>query len=158
MVLGCALPASACGSAGPAITATTQGRAALEYVLCLRSHGVPGFPDPDPDGRLPNIPSDIDTTAPAFQSAQSGCARLMPGGTGARVSSTSARLGLLAVAECMRKHGLANFPDPTVSPPPAPPAGSRTGNVMGGPGGYLALPPSSPALSRAAAACGFGNR
>lgn len=120
-------------------------------------HGVPSFPDPSPDGRLPNIPQNIDTAAPAFRNAQTACAKLMPGANGSASASGNAgqNATLLAVARCIRAHGLSTFPDPTTSPPPSPRPGSRTGNVLGGPGAYLAFPPASPALTRAMAACGF---
>ena len=149
-----ALVLGACASAGDTGTGAAGATAALTYVKCLRSHGVTNFPDPPADGRLPNIPSDIDTTAPAFLSAQRACAKLEPGST-AGPSSSGSRLALLADAQCMRRHGLPNFADPTRSPPPPPPAGVRTGNAVGGPGGYLVLPPTSPAATRAEAACGL---
>ena len=152
-LLGSALAIAACGAAPNTATPTAAADQALEYVRCLRSHGVPNFPDPSPGGRLPNIPSDIDTSAPAFRSAEAACARLIPGGSATQNESDKA--SLLALARCMRAHGVPNFPDPTTSPPPAPPAGSRTGNAIGGPGAYLAFPAPSPALTRAQRACGF---
>lgn len=148
----------ACGSGRPAGTAPASTGPALTYVRCLRAHGVPSFPDPSPGGRLPNIPSSIDTAAPAFQTAQRVCARLAPGASASGSSLEADRLRLLAVARCMREHGLPNFPDPTTTPPPSPPPGARTGNVIGAPGAYLHLPPPSPALTKAAAACGFEIR
>jgi hypothetical protein len=72
-----------------------------------------------------------------------------PGGT------SGSRDPALLEAQCMRSHGVPNFPDPTTSPPPAPPPGSHTGNAIGIGGAYLVIPPQSPALKRAAAACGF---
>jgi hypothetical protein len=155
--IGIPLVLTGCGSAGNTRTATTTASSAspaLEYVKCLRAHGVPSFPDPGPGGRLASIPSDIDTAAPAFRFAQGACANLVPGGT-AGPSSKGSRQALLADAECMRRHGLANFPDPTPTPPPPPPPGERTGNAVGGSGAYLVLPPTSPAVSRAEAACGL---
>jgi hypothetical protein len=158
-VIGCALTLAACGRSGAPTTASGTAAAgatpALAYVRCLRSHGVPNFPDPAAGGRLPNIPNDIDTAAPAFRSAQNACANLAPGAGGSRAGTPSWMPRLLAVADCMRRHGLQNFPDPMTSPPPAPAPESDHGNVIGGPGAYLALPPPSPALSRAEAACGF---
>ncbi|MGH2885665.1 MAG: hypothetical protein ACRDPA_23690 [Solirubrobacteraceae bacterium] len=151
------LAVAACGSTSNTSTNSAATDQALEYVRCLRSHGVTNFPDPSPGGRLPNIPQGIDTAAPAFRSAQSTCARLMPGPSGPAGASENASQNarLLAVARCIRNHGLPNFPDPTASPPPPPPPGSRTGNAIGGPGGYLAFPAASPALTHAMAACGF---
>ena len=149
---------AACGSERPAAApAVGQVGQALTYVRCMRAQGVPDFPDPSPGGRLPNIPSSIDTAAPAFRSAQNTCARLMPGASasGSPAETEADRLGLLAVARCMREHGFPNFPDPTTTPPPSPPPGAHAGNVIGGPGAYLHFPPQSPALTHAAAACGF---
>jgi hypothetical protein len=153
VLTACTVAIAACGSTANTGTNGANSDQALVYVQCLRSHGVPNFPDPTPGGRLPNVPSNINTAAPAFRSAQNACARLMPGGSGRVTASASG--ALLAVARCMRKHGLPNFSDPTTSPPPPPPTDSAPGTVIGGPGGYLAFPPSSPALTRAMAACGF---
>ena len=64
----------------------------------------------------------------------------------------SRRDQFLAVARCMRSHGVSTFPDPTHSPPPP-----SSGNAIGGNGWYLALGTAperaSPAYRRAAAAC-----
>lgn len=145
-----------CGSTRPAVV-PADGQA-LTFVRCMRAQGVPNFPDLSPGGRLPNIPSSIDAAAPAFRSAQKACAGLMPGGSVSDSSPETESLQLLAVARCMREHGLPSFPDPTTTPPPSPPPGAGTGNAIGGPGAYLQLPPPSPALTHAAAACGFGTR
>jgi hypothetical protein len=68
------------------MTAAQQRRAtaqALRFVACMRSHGVPDFPDPIVNaqgiafrvGKQGPRPS-----APVFQAAQRACQRLMPGG------------------------------------------------------------------------------
>jgi hypothetical protein len=155
LVLGGAATLTACGGSSTSGTAAASNSAALAYTRCLRSHGVPNFPDPAPGGRLPNIPNDIDTAAPGFRSAQQACAALEPGTKGSPAGSQSWMPHLLAIANCIRRHGLQSFPDPTTSPPPPPPPGSEHGNAIGGPGAYLAFPRPSPALSRAEAACGF---
>ena len=114
----------------------------------MRAHGVPNFPDPSATGGLV-IPNDINTESPAFKSAQQACSNLAENGGGAG-SSESRKLQLLALARCMRAHGVPNFPDPTSSPPPP-----SSGNVIGGNGWYLALGTAqqrqSPAYKRAAA-------
>ena len=120
----------------------------------MRSHGVPNFPDPSPGG--PSVvPNGINPQAPAFRSAQKACAKFLTGGGSRGSGSVSEKLELLNVAKCIRAHGLQSFPDPTASPPPAPPPGSHTGNAIGIGGVYLVFPPHSPALERAAAVCGF---
>jgi hypothetical protein len=120
----------------------------------MRSHGVPNFPDPTPGG--PSVvPNWINPQAPAFQTAQKACAKFLSGGGSSASGRESEKVALLNLARCMRAHGLTNFPDPTISPPPAPPPGSHTGNAVGIDGVYLVFPPQSPALKRAAAKCGF---
>ena len=120
----------------------------------MRSHGVPNFPDPSPGGPSV-IPNWINPQTPAFRSAQTACAKFL-GGDGSRASRPeSEELELLNLAKCMRAHGLPSFPDPTTSPPPAPPSGTHTGNAIGIAGVYLVFPPQSPAVKRAAAGCGF---
>jgi hypothetical protein len=120
----------------------------------MRSHGVPNFPDPSPGG--PSVvPNWINTQAPAFQFAQKACAKYLGASTSHESASEGSKLELLNLAKCMRAHGLPSFPDPTASPPPAPANGSQTGNAIAIGGAYLQLPPQSPALKQAAAACGF---
>jgi hypothetical protein len=123
------------------------------YAQCMRYHGVPNFPDPRASGGLV-IPDDINPESPAFRSAQQACGKLTQSSARGE-SSESRKRQLLALASCMRSHGLPDFPDPTSSPPPP-----SSGNAIGGNGWYLALGTlqqrRSPAYRRAAAACGAG--
>jgi hypothetical protein len=65
--------------AGGAPSAPTPQEEAqdLLYARCLRSHGVPGFPDPDHDGVF-TLPSVVDQQAPQFRHAKQACAKLEP--------------------------------------------------------------------------------
>ena len=123
----------------------------------MRAHGVPNFPDPSGSGGGIQLGSGINPRSPGFQSAQSACQKLLPGGgPRGRVGSEARKVQLVKLAECMRTHGLTTFPDPTTSPPSAPPTGG--GIAFGGPGGFIAVPSSmvrSPAFKQAAATCGF---
>jgi hypothetical protein len=63
---------------------------------------------------------------------------------------------MLKLAQCMRSHGISGFPDPTSSPPSAPPKGG--GLAFGSPGAFISVPQTliqSPGFKQAAAACGF---
>jgi hypothetical protein len=151
VAISCSFAIAACGSSGRPSGPAASGDPALKEAQCMRSHGVPNFPDPTAGGPSV-IPNWINPQAPAFQTAQKACAKFLVGGSGQGSASESRKLELLNLAKCMRSHGLPSFPDPTSSPPPA---GSHTGNVVGGGGVYLALPHQSPALNRASAACGF---
>lgn len=60
-------------------TATTKQIAEeLGWARCLRSHGVPGFPDPDSNGAIDS--AKFDPTSPAFQRASADCKALQPSG------------------------------------------------------------------------------
>ena len=49
----------------------------VKFAACMRSHGVPNFPDPDRDGAI-TLPSGIDQQAPQFQRATKACANVEP--------------------------------------------------------------------------------
>ena len=90
-----------------------------KFSACMRSHGVPGFPDPNGQGviQLSGGPgSAIDPTSPRFHSAQQACRKVLPnGGHATPAEIAAAQRQLLAFAACMRKHGVPDFPDPTFS-------------------------------------------
>ena len=70
------------GGDSPAQQAEFRKRA-LANSRCMRSHGVPNFPDPQfgANGEVSiNIPtgSGLDPRSPAFQSAQKACAKYLP--------------------------------------------------------------------------------
>jgi hypothetical protein len=53
---------------------------ALKYTQCMRSHGVPEFPDPSSNGNGPVGFNGVDAGTPAYQKANQACQSLMPGG------------------------------------------------------------------------------
>jgi hypothetical protein len=152
---------SACGSAGPgnAGTLTNKRDAMLAFAQCVRSHGVPSFPDPGGNGRggLAIQQSDragsgaslkvngVSVSSPAFQSAMNSCRSKLPNGGHPPPLSASQRQAMLKFSQCMRAHGLSNFPDPTFG---------GGGGVRIGLGGASGLNPSSPAFQAAQRACG----
>jgi hypothetical protein len=58
----------------------------LNFAKCMRSHGLPAFPDPNPastiwgsgGGQLFTLPSGISPNSPQFTSAENACKSLMP--------------------------------------------------------------------------------
>jgi hypothetical protein len=51
----------------------------LRFSQCVRAHGVPRFPDPAGDGRIPDPASvGIDQGSPKFESANRACAQYRP--------------------------------------------------------------------------------
>ena len=140
---GTALLAAACGgSAAPVSAALTNYQKALAYSQCMRAHGEPGFPDPQPNGDLLiNGPKDHLNGA-LMNSAGKACKHLMPKSpplTASQQQKLTAQA--LKFTACMRAHGLATFPDPKVS---------ANGIEMQVPQG---MTPNSPVFKNAQLAC-----
>ncbi len=112
----CAL--TACGTDGPqqagSPTSKSQSDVLLQYAQCMRDNGVQ-IPDPKP-----NDPSSlyvgVDKNSPAFKSANKVCGSILQGvvedrknnnGKDARQQQDK----LLALAQCLREHGVT-VPDP----------------------------------------------
>jgi hypothetical protein len=113
--------AAGCGGAGTSSTTTqspqTPAQAAFAYSRCIRSHGVPSFPDPQvsTSGGSVKIAQRASPThdVRAFQAAEKACRALLPQIAGRTPAQQRARAqDLLAFARCLRAHGLAGFPDP----------------------------------------------
>jgi len=123
-----ALLAAACSdspsSTGSGSSATASGSAnskAAAYAECVRSHGVPDFPDPDSSGGFDKTTvSRLADGNSQFQTATHTCAHLLPSGSGSTDAAAVVRQewnGMLNFARCMRSHGEPNWPDPTPYPP-----------------------------------------
>jgi hypothetical protein len=59
----------------------TANAAALKYAACMRSSGVPNFPDPNGQGKIQinNATGVLDASSPQFQKAQTACKSLENG-------------------------------------------------------------------------------
>jgi hypothetical protein len=93
-------------------------------VRCYRTHGDPSFPDPvyDPsDGRWH---FDRGNPASAPLSTQRACRYLFPSGAAATPPVPQAQFQqLVRLAQCIRQHGVPNWPDPNPEGQfPLPPA------------------------------------
>jgi hypothetical protein len=102
------------------LTGKSKADSMYRYSACMRSHGVPNFPDPQPSGGglvlAINSGSGLNPNAPQFKTAQKSCEKLLPnGGKPDPASIAKDRAQMLKFSVCMRSHGLADFPDPTVS-------------------------------------------
>jgi hypothetical protein len=54
----------------------TANAAALRYATCMRSNGVPNFPDPNGQGLLQIQAGNIEASSPAFGKAEAACKSL----------------------------------------------------------------------------------
>jgi hypothetical protein len=134
----------------------------LAYARCMRANGVPGFPDPTAGGGFVITRGNgVDPSAPADRAATAKCKKHLPGGgppaAGTATHPTGKALAyMVQVARCMRRHGIAGFPDPRTTFPALPAGGGVVSDIDGV---ILVFPSTidtrSPGFMHAAAACGF---
>jgi hypothetical protein len=101
---------AACGQNRNGGTQVDQVEAARAYALCIRDNGVPDFPDPDANGQLRG-PAHQKQNDPKFRAAQEKCRNLAPGGEHQRSDPATVEQ-MRKFCQCMRDHGLPDFPDP----------------------------------------------
>lgn len=109
---------TAATAGGSSSSGQTQLAKAEAYSHCMRSHGVPNWPDPvaTPDGGYGFRTTGIDPHSAAFQRGTEECNRLVPGGwSSGRQLTAAEQQAWLTWARCIRAHGMPGFPDPTFS-------------------------------------------
>ena len=149
------------GRGAPETQAQIQARL-LKYSQCMRTHGVPNFPDPSPSGGFAfQAGSGLSPSSPAVQSAQAKCQKYMgsslPGPGTVEHPAAQWLAQMVKAAACMRRHGYPDFPDPRTSVPSKP---SGNVGVISDIDGVIFLFPgsidtTSPQFYRAADACKF---
>jgi hypothetical protein len=131
---GTALLAAACGGSPAQTNSFAPGATyaqTLAFAKCMRAHGVPDFPNPDRQGNFNNNNPEVqaleERSAPVdgqvspeinvlFQ-----CRSVLPNAnTGLTMTQiqqiTEQNLrNAVQAANCMRAHGITNFPDPVAS-------------------------------------------
>ncbi|RJL35593.1 hypothetical protein D5H75_02035 [Bailinhaonella thermotolerans] len=116
--------AAACGGAEPAATTPAGGggasaadarnaEKAREFSQCMRENGIPGFPDPGPDGKLPAAPlRGLSVDEATQEKALNACREHMPSGMLGGQEDPKVQDQRRKFAQCMRDNGVADFPDP----------------------------------------------
>jgi hypothetical protein len=150
-VAGLTLAVSACGGSSGAKVAqvgTTNGanrprpHDPQAFSACMRSHGVPTFPDPDSSGTI-HVPESIDDRVPTVRAAYRACHSLAPSESSITgQGGTMSQAQLLAFAKCIRSHGVPKFPDPQ----------AVNGHIRF-PDVANRIDPNSPVVTAAVAAC-----
>jgi hypothetical protein len=120
------LVAAACGgnpsstgsdAKAPANTQSVSSQP-LAFSRCMRSHGVPNFPDPNSSGVWPKSQVAGAANNPEYPAAARACGHLLPdGGPGvapSRAVDQEIQTDMERFARCMRSHGVPNWPDPTL--------------------------------------------
>ena len=97
--------------------AAAQQNGMLAFSRCMRSHGVPNFPDPNSSGALPKRQVDqLAASSPQFPPAHRACEHLLPnGGQPTQAQVQQAWNDMRNFAHCMRSHGVPNWPDPAAT-------------------------------------------
>ena len=138
-------PSNASGSSGSDSPGERSQSEQLQFAQCMRSHGVPAFPDPSASGGTLNAVSaaGINTQAPSYQTALQGCEKYSPAGHLSPAQSAVDKAKGLQFSQCMRAHGVFNFPDPITGPD-----GAQAINL-----GPEHIDPNSPTIQAAGKAC-----
>ena len=121
-------PSSAGSGGSPTAGGSTTSPSAVAYSHCMRSNGVPNFPDPPSSGQLPKTDAQLlGVSSSQLQAARTACQHLIPTGGSIQqqehqcMQNSDCPPALvqqmlnadLKLARCMRSHGVPNFPDPT---------------------------------------------
>jgi hypothetical protein len=83
----------------------------------MRARGVPNFPDPQPGASNAKFPSaqQLGVAASRYQAAENACQHLLPAGLDDQFPPAEVPLilsGMREFSQCMRSHGVPNWPDP----------------------------------------------
>jgi hypothetical protein len=112
-----AVPGSASSARGSANAHRTSSEEALAFSQCMRARGVPEFPDPNSSGGFDKskvVAAGAKAGSSQLQAAQRACQHLLPNGGNVpdRVKVEQMRAQALKFSQCVRRHGVPNFPDP----------------------------------------------
>ncbi len=142
-------PGGKTGAPASSGSSTTQAEL-VQLAQCMRSHGVPTFPDPTAqEGTFGAMVSSagINLGSPTVQAALTACKQYTPIQNVTPAQSAAQKAQALRFSQCMRSHGVPNYPDPSSA------TGAGTGAVhlnLNGTGIDL----SSPTVQAAIKACG----
>ncbi len=118
-----ALIGAGCGSDAPVESGTAGGAGtrkatprdkAVRFAECLRTNGVPDFPDPDAKGEFAY---GVSVSPAVFTKAVAACKDLQPPGSLSSRRSPEEQSATLRFARCMRENGVEDFPDPANGEP-----------------------------------------
>jgi hypothetical protein len=93
------------------LTAQEKG---VKFSECIRAHGVSDFPDPNAEGEYEY---GVSVTPAVWQKAVHACKELEPPGALSGKRTPKQQTGALRFAQCIREHGVKDFPDPVNGEP-----------------------------------------
>ena len=120
LLAACSSPSSP-ASGSPSAGAAAGSPSAVTFAHCVRSHGVPDYPDPGsnrgPNGSsMQQFAQELGVSVSRLQAALNACADLNPKlhGPASQPLTAQEEQAYLRAAACMRSHGFA-IPDPSFS-------------------------------------------
>ena len=100
-----------------ALSQSTNVQKALAFARCMRSHGVRNWPDPSSSGVFAKrTPQQLGVSDSQYQAAQNACQNLLPAGANDQFPPAEVQqllVGMRSFSQCMRSHGVTNWPDPS---------------------------------------------
>ncbi len=118
---GCGNGSGDNGSAGGNTTAATHNSTitarekAVKLTECMRANGVTDFPDPNASGGFPSY--GVSVSPAVWVRAVHACKSVEPPGSFSSKRTPAQQSAALRFAECVRAHGVKDFPDPVVGQP-----------------------------------------
>jgi hypothetical protein len=123
----CSGAASSAGGS-PSAGGSSGSQSAIGFSHCMRAHRLPSYPDPDSSGNLPKTDAQqLGVSTSQYDAARQACRHLLPSGGSLQeredrcIQNSDCPQALVQrmlvadrkFAQCMRSHGVPNFPDPT---------------------------------------------
>jgi hypothetical protein len=119
LLTACGSSPSSTGSGGsPDAGGSASPQSALAFSRCMRSHGVPNFPDPPSNfvGKFPgSSPQQLGVSESRLRTASQACQNLLPEEPGQAPLTAQDQQDYLRAVACMHSHGITSFPDPIFS-------------------------------------------
>jgi len=126
-----ALISAGCGSNAPSETGTASSTGtatstgtpakkltardkAVKFAECIRAHGVSDFPDPNAKN---DFEYGVSVSPAVWKQATTACKDLQPPGTLSSKRTPKQQSASLRFAQCIRDHGVKDFPDPVNGEP-----------------------------------------
>jgi hypothetical protein len=87
---------------------------AVKFAECIRAHGVSDFPDPNAKNQFEY---GVSVSPAVWTRATTACKDLQPPGTLSAKRTRKQQSAALRFAQCVRDHGVKDFPDPVNGEP-----------------------------------------
>jgi hypothetical protein len=115
----CSDSSSSTSSASSSAAGAAANSPLVAFSQCVRSRGVPDFPDPPPGATNAKFPGarQLRVSSALLSAAENACQHLLPAGVDDQFPAAEVPLlltGMRQFSQCMRSHGVPNWPDPTI--------------------------------------------